>query len=216
MLFNISSWQELVYRLVGVILALTVHEFSHGFAAYLLGDKTAKAEGRLSLNPAKHVDIFGAIMLLLVGFGWAKPVSVNPWRFKKPKAGMAISAFAGPFSNFLAAFIFYIIALIVQINFYGVGIAKNIIEFLVVCISINIGLGIFNLIPIPPLDGSRIFLVFLPEKQYFRIMQYERYAMIALMVLLFLNILDKPLMVLTQAMWGVIETGAVAIVSLFL
>lgn len=216
MLFNISSWQDLVYRLVAVIMALTIHEFSHGFAAYLMGDRTAKEQGRLTLNPAKHIDIFGSIMLLLVGFGWAKPVGVNPLRFKKPKAGMAITALAGPLSNFILAFVLYIIALTVQINFFGVRTAANVVTFLATCISLNIGLGIFNLIPVPPLDGSRIFLVFLPDDTYFKIMQYERYIQLILMALLFLGALDAPLNFLFGKVWGFIEALAVSLVSLFL
>ncbi|MBQ3379414.1 MAG: site-2 protease family protein [Clostridia bacterium] len=220
MLFNISSFSELIFRVIAVILALTVHEFSHGLAAYLMGDDTARIQGRLTLNPLKHIDIFGGIMLLLVGFGWAKPVGVNPMRFKNPKGGMAITALAGPVSNFILAFLFYVIALIVQINAAqpdgSLGAtAIAIITFFSVCISINIGLGVFNLIPVPPLDGSRVVTAFLPERTYFGIMRYERYIMLGLMALLFLNVLDVPLSFLFSKVWSGIEFLAVSLVSLF-
>ncbi|MBQ1374948.1 MAG: site-2 protease family protein [Clostridia bacterium] len=220
MFFNIQSFSELIFRLIAVILALTFHEFSHGLAAYLMGDDTARSQGRLTLNPLKHIDIFGCIMLLLVGFGWAKPVGVNPMRFKNPKAGMAITALAGPVSNFILAFIFYVLALVVQINATGANgqigqTAIAVITFFSVCISMNIGLGIFNMIPVPPLDGSRVVTAFLPDRMYFGIMRYERYIMIGLMALLFLNVLDVPLSFLFAKVWDGISFLAEGLVSLF-
>ncbi|MBQ4249864.1 MAG: site-2 protease family protein [Clostridia bacterium] len=221
MFFNIQSFSELIFRLIAVILALTFHEFSHGLAAYLMGDDTARSQGRLTLNPLKHIDIFGGIMLLLVGFGWAKPVGVNPMRFKNPKAGMAITALAGPVSNFILAFIFYVLALVVQINAAGANgqigqTAIAVITFFSVCISMNIGLGIFNMIPVPPLDGSRVVTAFLPDRMYFGIMRYERYIMIGLMALLFLNVLDVPLSFLFAKVWDGISFLAEGLVSLFM
>ena len=221
MFFNIQSFSELIFRLIAVILALTFHEFSHGLAAYLMGDDTARSQGRLTLNPLKHIDIFGCIMLLLVGFGWAKPVGVNPMRFKNPKAGMAITALAGPVSNFILAFIFYVLALVVQINATGANgqigqTAIAVITFFSVCISMNIGLGIFNMIPVPPLDGSRVVTAFLPDRMYFGIMRYERYIMIGLMALLFLNVLDVPLSFLFAKVWDGISFLAEGLVSLFM
>ncbi len=216
MIFNINSPIELLYRIIAVVLALTVHEFSHGFAASLMGDTTAKNEGRLTLNPLKHIDILGSLMLLVAGFGWAKPVGVNPMRFKNPKVGMAITAFAGPLSNFILAFLCYLAAVLVNINSGGTGVAGGVITCLVICTSMNIGLGIFNLIPVPPLDGSRIFLVFLPESLYFRIMQYERYIQLAIIALIFLGALDVPLGFLTRGMWSIIQSLVSAIVLPFI
>ncbi len=164
-----------------VFLSLSVHEMSHGLAAYMIGDKTAKYSGRISLNPLHHLDPVGALCLLLFGFGWAKPVPVNPWNFKYKRAGMAITAFAGPLSNFIVAFIaFLIYAFLPSANgvLYVISLICN---YLIVY---NIGLGVFNLIPIPPLDGSKILGAILPRNIYFKLMEYERYGFIILIVLI--------------------------------
>ncbi|MBR2742168.1 MAG: site-2 protease family protein [Clostridia bacterium] len=221
MIFNISSIQELIFRVVAVILALTVHEYAHGLAAYLMGDDTAKRQGRLTLNPLKHLDIFGGIMLLIAGFGWAKPVAVNPMRFKHPRAGMAVTAICGPLSNFILAFVCFVIALAVQVKFKLPNgsipdTASAVITFFSVCISMNIGLGVFNLIPVPPLDGSRVVTAFLPERIYFGIMRYERYIMIGLMALLFLNVLNAPLSFLVNRVWYFMADLAWMVISLFM
>ena len=185
--------QKLVYILViafCVLLSLSVHEMSHGLAAYMLGDKTAKSMGRLSVNPLHHLDPFGAICLFLFGFGWAKPVPVNPWNFKHDKAGMAFTALAGPLSNFILAFIAQIGTVILgglrfssdaSFTFNIATVAYIIFNYLAI---INLGLGLFNLIPIPPLDGSKILNAILPKSLYFKIMQYERYGFIVLIILI--------------------------------
>jgi len=183
---SISEMAEHMLLLIpALLIALTVHEFCHGYAAYKLGDKTAKWDGRLSFNPIRHIDPFGFLMILVVGFGWAKPVMVNPHNLRNPKKDMAIIAFAGPLSNFVAAFFTLLIFRIIiefnllpyhEISFYVLRIIFNLY-------SINVVLGLFNLIPIPPLDGSKILGAFLPYHLYFRYMNF-RYWFPVLLVLL--------------------------------
>ena len=184
--------QKLTYILIlafCVLFSLSVHEFSHGLAAYAVGDKTAKYSGRLSLNPLAHLDPFGAICLFLFGFGWAKPVPVNPWNFKNKKGGMILTALAGPFSNFLLAFIAMVIyTLLGGLRFssasFGFTLASVFYELAYYMIMINLGLGLFNLIPVPPLDGSKVLTAILPERTYFKLMDYERYGFIILIILI--------------------------------
>lgn len=213
MLFNIDKLQDLIYLIPAVLIALTVHEFSHGLSAYFLGDKTAHSEGRLTLNPLKHLDLFGAIMLLVAGFGWAKPVPVNPYHFKNRKLGMALTAFAGPLSNFIMAFIFMFVAIFVIKNAPYDETIKNIIIFLEISISLNIGLGIFNMIPFPPLDGSRIIGLFVPENIYFKLMEFERYSQIILIALLFTNVLNGPLAASRKAVFTFMYNAAKFIIQ---
>ncbi|MDY5230822.1 MAG: site-2 protease family protein [Eubacteriales bacterium] len=189
---SLSMGQKLTYILIlafCVLFSLSVHEFSHGFAAYAVGDKTAKYSGRLSLNPLAHLDPFGAICLFLFGFGWAEPVPVNPWNFKNKKGGMILTALAGPFSNFLLAFIAMVIyTLLGGLRFssasFGFTLASVFYELAYYMIMINLGLGLFNLIPIPPLDGSKVLTAILPERTYFKLMDYERYGFIILIILI--------------------------------
>ncbi len=204
MLFG-SSLQTILLRLPIVLLAITVHECAHGYVAYLLGDRTAKAYGRLSLNPLHHMDIMGAICMLLFGFGWAKPVPVNPQYFKNPKGGMSLVGLAGPVSNFLMALLFSVLYGLLARFFptFDFFLVEFFANLFLVGIMLNIGLGIFNLIPFPPLDGSKILAYFLPNRWYYQLMQYERYAMPVLLILLALGILDVPLAFLQRAVFGV-------------
>ena len=196
---NAYDVYEFLIRIPIVLFSLTVHEVAHGFAAYKLGDPTAKSLGRLSLNPLKHLDPAGAICMLLFRFGWAKPVPINTRYFKKPRSGMALTALAGPVSNLLMSLIAFIITRYIY-AFGGAALLSDSVTFLqLLCIFfdtfflMNLCLAVFNLIPVPPLDGSRILLVFLPDKLYFGIMRYEQYIYIGLIVCLFLGILDVPL-----------------------
>lgn len=167
----------LLVSIPGVLVAITFHEFAHGLAAYKLGDNTAKNEGRLSLNPLDHLDPIGTLMLLLAGFGWGKPVHVNPTQYTRKismEKGEAIVSFAGPLTNIILAFVFALIyGAMIKLASAGFLLSKvgNIIQLIIAStISINIGLGVFNLIPLPPLDGSKIIMPFLPynAKQWFR------------------------------------------------
>lgn len=167
---------------VAVLITLTVHEYCHGYAAYKLGDPTAKSLGRLSLNPIKHIDPIGALCMVLFRFGWARPVPINPRYFKKPKRDFAITALAGPLSNiilaFLSAFLYLLTYQLLKDVKFGnnflYSAAQNTLNFIFIFHAVNIGLAIFNLIPIPPLDGSRILNAVLPQKAYFAVMKYER------------------------------------------
>lgn len=187
--FNIQSILMVVLRLAAVLFAISFHELSHGFMAYKLGDNTARYDGRLSLNPLKHLDPFGALCMFLFGFGWARPVMVNPYYFKNIKRDTALVSLAGPLSNFLLAYIgmfglLYLCPVVPNDYLY---------YFFMVFVMCNIGLGVFNLIPIPPLDGSKIFLSLLPKNIYYEIMRYERYGFIVLAAALYLGVIDPVL-----------------------
>ncbi|MGM9605993.1 MAG: site-2 protease family protein [Oscillospiraceae bacterium] len=193
-----SSLLALLLRVAAVLICIMVHEVCHGLAAYLLGDPTAKTQHRLSFNPLRHIDPFGALMMLLVGFGWAKPVPVDMRYFKKPKAGMAITALAGPFSNFILAYValliaYLILGIAVVSGAFASSLVQGVLDFCSLTASLSIGLGVFNLIPFPPLDGSKVVGAFLPDRIYYKILRYEFAGTIVLMALLWLGVLDSPL-----------------------
>ena len=171
-----------------VLIALTFHEFSHGFVSSKLGDPTPKLTGRLTLNPLAHLDPVGTLLMIFTGFGWAKPVQINPRYYKSPKKGMALTAAAGPLSNLLMAFVSMLIYTVILIISYKTGVismtaAQSIGNFLYLFSYVNLSFLVFNLIPIPPLDGSRILGLFLSDSAYFKLQQYERYSFIIIIVL---------------------------------
>ena len=177
--------QDLFYSIPAVLIAIITHEWAHGFISYVLGDPNPKHDGRLSLNPLKHLDLVGTICLLVFHFGWAKPVQVNPNYYKNQKLGMVLTALAGPVMNFLIAIIAVAIVLfLVTTTTSTTGITYYLLNVFKYTAIISIGLGVFNLIPIPPLDGSKVLFSFLPESVYFSYMKYERYGMLILFALL--------------------------------
>ena len=210
--FFSSDIQDVVYKLlislIISLVALPIHEYAHGYAAYRMGDNTAYRQGRLTLNPLVHIDPLGTLALILFGFGWAKPVQINPLNFENPKKGMMLSALAGPLSNVGLAFIsmiFYKLSYIpVYMGMSGAFI-MTIQTFLLYMISINITLAVFNFIPIPPFDGSRIATYFLPQRIYFKIMQYENIIFIGLLVILWLGFLDGPISFVSTSVTGILD-----------
>lgn len=197
-----------------VLISLSFHELAHGFIAYKLGDPTAKWQGRLTMNPLKHLDPMGTVTMLLFGIGWAKPVQINPANFDNPKKGMALTGLAGPVSNLILSFIslvlYRILDFATELNFilrgsmilYVPNVKYSILDFLglflIIFTMMNITLAVFNLIPVPPFDGSRIFYFVLPDKYYFSVMRYERQIMLITMVALFSGLLDLPLSLVTD------------------
>ncbi len=211
MLFSIlrgASGVEVVIlflaRLFVVFCTLPVHEYAHALVADKLGDKTARLSGRLTLNPMAHIDILGAVMILFVGFGYAKPVPVNPRNFKNPKKGMALTALAGPFANILMAIIFMFLSNVFSL--FGSSIfVQAFYIFFTFAASINIGLAVFNLIPIPPLDGSRVLELLIPDRYYYKFARYERYIVIGVFVLIILGVLDAPLAFLQNHLYSALN-----------
>jgi Zn-dependent protease len=201
---------DLLFVIPCVLFALTVHEVSHGYMAYRLGDPTARNMGRLTLNPLKHLDPIGALCMVLFHFGWARPVPINTRYFRKPRRDTALTAAAGPISNFIMAFLGLLVQEILLAVFIRHPASSQFVynlQYAALTLFsyfhvLNLSLGMFNLIPVPPLDGSRIFLTFLPAKYYFGIMQYERYIQLGLMVLLWLGLLSRPLSFLVSALSG--------------
>lgn len=188
---------QILLTIPTIFIALTFHEVAHGWMSYKLGDPTAYNMGRLTLNPLKHLDPIGALCMLVVGFGWAKPVPVNARYYKNPKRGMALTAFAGPAMNLILALFGVIIYRV--INHFGYLLIPNGLLVYVLFLLfyyfayLNIYLAVFNLIPIPPFDGSRIAYVFLPTNLYFKIMRYERIIQIIVMVALVSGIVSLPI-----------------------
>ncbi|SCY99056.1 site-2 protease family protein [Alkaliphilus peptidifermentans] len=174
---------RIILTLPGILVALTLHEFAHAYTAYLLGDPTSKNHGRLTLNPIAHIDIFGFLMLMFAGFGWAKPVPINPNYFKNRKMGTFLVSIAGPATNIILAILFTF-ALGLQLKYFNNTVFTNIIFY---GVMINIVLAVFNLLPIPPLDGSKLLLAFLPDRFEDYYYQYQKYSYFLLLLLLFFN-----------------------------
>ena len=205
---NIQSYIiQLLLSLPVCLLALSVHETAHGYVAYRLGDPTARSMGRLTLDPFKHIDPIGFLCMVLFGFGWAKPVPINTRYFKKPKRDMALTGVAGPISNLLLAVIFALLMKLFYILLPHANLTSDFVflmlmytrSFLYYGIYLNVALAIFNLLPIPPMDGSRLLFAVLPSGLYFKIMRYEQYIYIAVLLLLAFGVLTPVVSFLTNA-----------------
>lgn len=211
----------ILFTIVVVLISLSIHEMSHAYAAYKMGDPTARNAGRLTMNPAKHLDPIGTLSMMLFGFGWAKPVPVNSRYFHKPRKGIIVTSVAGPLSNLLLSFVallvFALMGTFLSVP-YSIGAGSSFADkllyftllFLWYLHSLNLSLAIFNLLPIPPLDGSKILFMLLPPKTYFFVARYERYISLVLMILLFTGFLSTPLSFICD----LISDGMMFIISL--
>lgn len=199
--FNLMS---IIAGLPGLLLALVLHEYAHARVAVAMGDFTPKLTGRLTLNPMAHIDPIGLLMLLVARFGWAKPVMINPRNFKDMKKGNILVALAGPAANFLTAFVTLFIMMVLfklgMLNTVGI---KTVLSMIVL---FNINFGIFNLIPLPPLDGSKILLEFLPGELAYKYMGLERYSFIILIILIMTPVLGSILLPLSSLILHLFET----------
>ncbi len=174
-----------------VLIAMTGHELAHGWVSMKLGDPTPKTDGRMTLNPLAHIDPLGAILMIFTGFGWAKPVMVNPMYYKDRKKGMALVAVAGPMANLIMAIAALLINVVLMKFFPDVIVVSYLSSFLATFIILNLNFMVFNLIPFPPLDGSRVIGMFLPNRAYYTLMQYERYFLIVFIILSVTGVFDK-------------------------
>lgn len=197
----------ILIRLIVVFTALPIHEYAHGYVAYKLGDNTAKYSGRLTLNPLSHFDLIGSTMLLFTGFGFAKPVPVNPLNFKNSKSGMALTALAGPVSNILLAYVLIIISKICLYTTLGMSsFSMVLITTLNTMIIVNLQLAVFNLLPIPPLDGSKVIGYFLSNKANFMMYKYQKYLIVAVFILIYVGVLSTPLSYAASFLYNILNS----------
>ncbi len=200
--FDFSYLLSILLSVVPSLICITLHELGHGFVAWKLGDDTAYRAGRLTLNPLKHIDVTGLLMMVCFRFGWAKPVPVNMYKFQNPKKGMAVTALAGPITNFLLAFFFMFLYGSLANLLSATEVGRYLLRMFSLGAYISIGLGVFNLIPIPPLDGSKILLSVLKDENYAKFMRYERYGMILLVALVATGVLGKPLSMVISTIYS--------------
>jgi len=191
--FDFSYLLGILQSVIPSLICITLHELSHGLVAYRLGDDTAKRAGRLTLNPLKHLDPIGLLMMVTVHFGYAKPVPVNMNKFKNPKRDMAITALAGPVSNVVITLVFLLLYGLLYLPLQGNAVGEYLLDMLDLTAYISIGYAIFNILPIPPLDGSKVLFSVLDEESYRKLMRYERYGGLILMALVWSGVLGTPL-----------------------
>ncbi|MBE6967425.1 MAG: site-2 protease family protein [Ruminococcaceae bacterium] len=188
-----SILTDMLLRALPALLCITIHELCHGLVAYKLGDDTAKRAGRLTLNPIKHIDLFGLVLMIAFRFGWAKPVPVDMRKLRHPKRGMALVALAGPVSNLLLAIVLLFLYGALYIPLMNGKVGEVVLELLMTGGYLSCALAVFNMIPIPPLDGSKVLFSFLPDEIYRKILRYERYFMILLFALVATRVLSGVL-----------------------
>ncbi|MBO5059797.1 MAG: site-2 protease family protein [Clostridia bacterium] len=200
------------------LIALTGHELAHAWVSSRQGDPTPRYEGRLTLNPLAHLDPVGTLLMIFTGFGWARPVGVNPMYYKDRKKGMALTAIAGPIANFIMAFAGILLGTILLILGSIIGWSGSVMSMINMIFYIfayrNLCFMVFNLIPIPPLDGSKVLGLFIPNRTYYNILQYERYAIILIMLLSLSGAFDMIIGSGVNVFYSIIEKAVTAIVSL--
>ena len=215
----IGNMSTILLNVPAALIALSVHEFAHGFVSTKLGDPTPKAQGRLTLNPLMHLDPVGTLLMIFTGFGWAKPVQINPSYYKDKTIGMAITAAAGPLSNLILAFLGMLLGVSVSVILDKFGISPNIIQniltFTSVFTQLNLSFMIFNLIPFPPLDGFKIFGMIMSRNVYYNILRYEHYIMYLLMFLSILGVFSFVIGSGVRFVYGMIIDAVLNIVGLF-
>ena len=190
--FDFTYIFEIFTGVTAALFCICLHELSHGLVAYKLGDDTARQRGRLTLNPIKHLDLMGLFMMLVFHVGWAKPVPVNPNYFKNPKRGMALVALAGPVMNLFICVLGLLLYGMLLYPLSGSAVGEYVLDFLILMSSMSVGLAVFNLLPLPPLDGSKVLFSFIPDEWYYKLMHYERYGSIIIFILFATGAVNRP------------------------
>ncbi len=191
--FDFTYLLSILLAVIPSLICITLHELSHGLVAYKLGDDTAKNAGRLTLNPIKSLDPVGLLMILVFHVGWAKPVPVNMFKFKNPKRGMAVTALAGPVSNLLIALLFMFLYGVLYIPLRMSSVGGYVLSMVQLTAYISLGLAVFNLIPVPPLDGSKVLFSLLSNEHYYKLMRYEKYGSLIMLILVATGLIGRPL-----------------------